>query len=100
MIAPRWDEKKKRWIIQPMRDGKRYAFTSTLPGAAGKREVRRLYESWLFNEGNSGNKTVESVASEYLEDLAARCGPDPSSGCQDAARAGPCSNKQYFSFFS
>lgn len=78
MISPRWDG--KRWIIQPQRDGKRYTFTSSTPGSTGKREVKLLYESWLFNEsGGAGQKSVEQVAKEYLEDLGARRGTESGS---------------------
>lgn len=70
-MTPKFDG--KRWRIQVMREGKRYSFSSSLPGTKGRKEVLRMYESWLFDKG-SGQKSVSKVAQEYLEDLKARNG--------------------------
>lgn len=70
-MTPRWDG--QRWRIQARKDGKRYSFSSSTPGAKGRRECMAKYERWLYEEG-SGEKTVKKVASEYLLDVAARVG--------------------------
>ena len=70
-MNPKWDG--QRWRIRVMQDGKTYSFSCKEPGAKGRKEVIRKYETWLYNEG-SGEKTVRVVAQEYLEDLKARRG--------------------------
>lgn len=75
MPSPRFDG--KRWRIQAQKDGKRYSFSSSLAGAKGKREVITKYERWLYDEGyGSGQKTVERVCADYLDDLGQRRGFD------------------------
>ena len=71
MNAPRWDG--SRWRIRTMKEGKTYSFSSSVPGAKGRKEVIRKYEQWYFDEG-TGEKTVSKVASEFLEDVKARRG--------------------------
>lgn len=70
-MTPTWDG--KRWRIRVMRDGRKFSFSSSVPGAKGRRECQKKYDAWYFGEG-SGEKTVGTVASEYLEDLKARRG--------------------------
>ena len=71
MIRPKWDG--RRWRIQVQIDGKRHSFSSKTPGPKGRKEVIRKYENWYYGEA-TGEKTVGKVASEYLEDIKARCG--------------------------
>lgn len=71
IISPHWDG--HRWRIQARKDGKRYSFSSSIPGTKGRRECQRKYELWLYGEG-SGDKTVGQIAEEYLNDVKARCG--------------------------
>lgn len=71
MNSPRWDG--KRWRIQVRKDGRRLSFSSSVPGVKGRRECQRKYESWLFGEG-SGEKSVNQVSKEFLEDVKARRG--------------------------
>jgi integrase len=73
MNEPKWDG--QRWRIRVMQDGKTHSFSCKTPGAKGRKEVTRLYHEWLYGEG-SGEKTVNRVAQEYLEDLKARRGAD------------------------
>ena len=70
-VSPRWDG--RRWRIQVRHEGRRLSFSSSVPGVKGRRECRAKYERWYYDEG-SGDKTVGRVASEYLDDLRARCG--------------------------
>ena len=70
-MTAHWDG--QRWRIQFRKDGKRLSFSSSVPGRKGKQIVTSEYEAWLCGEV-AGSKTVERVASEYLEDLAARRG--------------------------
>lgn len=70
-MRPVWDG--ERWRIRVMRDGRSFSFSSSTPGAKGRKEVVRKYEAWLYGEG-SGEKTVGQVADEYLADLKARRG--------------------------
>lgn len=71
MIAPRWDG--KRWRIQARKDGRRFSFSSSVPGSKGRKECQRKYDNWLYGDA-SGEKTVERIAAEYLDDIKARCG--------------------------
>lgn len=80
MANPRFED--GRWRIQVQKDGRRYSFSSSTPGAKGRREVVRKYESWLYGE-SSGSKTVGRVCEEYLEDLIARRGRDSESYIQN-----------------
>lgn len=69
--VPVWDG--QRWRIRVMVEGRTHSFSCKTPGAKGRKEVIRKYSDWLYNEA-SGEKTFGRVASEYLEDLAARNG--------------------------
>ena len=71
MNAPRWDG--ERWRIRFMKEGKTFSFSSKTPGPKGRREVMAKFEQWYYSEG-TGEKTVGKVASEFLEDVAARRG--------------------------
>jgi integrase len=71
--TPHWDG--ERWRIQVRRDGKRYSFSSNVPGIKGRKECLRKYENWFYSEGN-GDKTVMTVCKEFMEDLKARRGED------------------------
>jgi len=73
MISPRWDG--TRWRIQARRNGRRFSFSSSVPGVKGRRECLRKYEAWYYGEG-SGEKTVSRIASEFLDDVRARRGAD------------------------
>ena len=73
MNTPAWDG--KRWRIRVMKDGKRYSFSSSVPGAKGRKEVIQKYDQWYYGEA-TGEKSVNKVCQEYLEDLMARRGKD------------------------
>ena len=73
MNTPRWDG--QRWRIQVRHEGKRFSFSSSVPGVKGRKECQRKYDQWYYGEA-SGEKTVSRVAKEYLEDVKARCGAD------------------------
>lgn len=64
-----------RWRIQARKDGKRYSFSSSIPGAKGRKECQQKYDAWYYGEA-SGEKTVKRVCYEYLDDLIARRGKD------------------------
>lgn len=83
MVKPRWDETQARWIVQPMKDGKRKTFTSMIPGIKGKKEVMRQVEAFEMGEGSCSKKTVARVASEYLEDVGERNGKKSGSYIQN-----------------
>lgn len=73
MNTPKWDG--QRWRIRVMREGKTFSFSSSTPGAKGRREVQQKYDNWYYGEA-TGEKTVQKVAQEYLEDVKARRGAD------------------------
>ena len=73
MNTPRWDG--FRWRIQVRHEGRRLSFSSSVPGAKGRRECQKKFDEWYYGEA-SGEKTVTRVAREYLEDVKARCGAD------------------------
>lgn len=71
MNSPRWDG--QRWRIQERRDGKRYSFSSNIPGPKGRKDCIKKYEAWYYGEA-SGEKSVGQVVKEYLDDVKARRG--------------------------
>lgn len=71
MTSPKWDG--KRWRIRVMREGRSFSFSSSVPGAKGRKEVQQKYDQWFYGEA-SGFKTVGQVAHEFLEDVKARRG--------------------------
>ena len=71
MASPKWDG--QRWRIRAMREGKTVSFSSSLPGARGRKEVIKKYEQWYYDEG-AGEKTVLCVSKEFLCDVKARRG--------------------------
>ena len=71
MITPHWNG--QRWRIQARKDGKRFSFSSSVPGAKGRKEVIKKYEQWYYGE-STGEKTVQKVCNEFLDDVKARCG--------------------------
>lgn len=73
MNTPRWDG--TRWRIQVRHEGRRLSFSSSVPGAKGRRECQKKFDEWYYGEA-SGEKTVDRVAKEYLEDVKSRRGPD------------------------
>lgn len=73
MNTPKWDG--QRWRIRVMKEGKTHSFSSSVPGPKGRKEVIQKYEQWYYGEA-TGEKTVQAVASEYLQDVEARCGKD------------------------
>ena len=56
-----------------MQEGKSHSFSSSVPGAKGRKEVIQKYEQWYYDE-SSGEKTVSKVSSEFLDDVKARRG--------------------------
>lgn len=70
-MRPTWDG--KRWRIQCRKNGKRYSFSSSIPGSKGRKEVLKKYEAWYYGEA-SGEKTVGQVSKEFLDDVKARRG--------------------------
>ena len=58
-----------------MREGKMFSFSSSIPGPKGRKEVQKKYDNWYYGEA-SGEKSVNQVSKEYLEDVKARRGAD------------------------
>lgn len=58
-----------------MREGKMFSFSSSVPGPKGRKEVQKKYDNWYYGEA-SGEKSVNQVSKEYLEDVKARRGAD------------------------
>ena len=71
MNSPKWDG--QRWRIRVMREGKTYSFSSSVPGAKGRKEVQKKYDKWYYDEG-TGEKSVLTVSKQYLEDVKMRKG--------------------------
>ena len=72
-MKPTWTG--NRWRIQARKDGKRYSFSSSIPGAKGRKECQLKYDNWYYGE-STGEKSVKRVCEEYLDDLIARRGKD------------------------
>ena len=73
MNSPKWDG--SRWRIQVQKDGKRYSFSSSVPGPKGRKEVIKKHDQWYYGEA-SGEKSVLTVCNQYLEDVKIRKGAD------------------------
>lgn len=71
---PRFDKKTKRWILRIQVNGKRKAFTSSLPKSAGKNDVKERAEKWLESLDSNGNVSFETAFTRWLEDYHARYG--------------------------
>lgn len=71
---PRYDAVNKRWILRIQVNGKRKAFTSSLPRTAGKNECREKAEKWLESLDSNGNVTFEAAFNRWLDDYHARYG--------------------------
>lgn len=73
MVSPKWDG--RRWRIRVRHEGRRYSFSSSVPGTKGRKEVIRKYEKWYYGEA-TGEKSVYTVSTQYLEDVKMRRGAD------------------------
>lgn len=74
---PKWDKVNKRWILRIQVNGKRKAFTSSLPRTEGKNECRLKAEKWLESLDSNGSVTFEVAFGRWLEDYHARYGDTP-----------------------
>ena len=70
-MKPTWTG--NRWRIQARKDGKRYSFSSSIPGIKGRKECQLKYDNWYYGEA-SGEKTVGQICKEFLNDVKARRG--------------------------
>ena len=80
-MTPKFDG--KRWRIQVQKEGKRYSFSSAIPGSKGRKECIKKYEAWCYNDSPYGSKTVGQVCNDYLEDIKARLGEQSESYIQN-----------------
>ena len=71
MNTPKWDG--QRWRIRVMREGKSFSFSSKIPGPKGRKEVIHKYDQWYYGEA-SGEKSVLTVCTQYLDDVKIRKG--------------------------
>lgn len=71
MVSPKFDG--KRWRIQIQKEGKRYSFSSSIPGNKGRKDCLEKFERWYFDRGD-GSKSVIRVCEEYLNDVGERRG--------------------------
>lgn len=72
--SPRWDQVNKRWILRIQVNGKRKAFTSSLPKTQGKSEVREKASKWLDQFDNNGSVTFADAFGRFLDDYKLRYG--------------------------
>lgn len=82
MPEPKWDG--QRWRIRAMKDGQKVSFSSSIPGRKGRQEVMKSYDCWLYDQ-MPGNKSVEKICEEYIDDLKARRGEHAASVYQNSA---------------
>ena len=73
MATPKWNKKRKLWIIQGQHNGIKKSFYSSVPGQKGKREVLDKYDEWV-EFGGGASITVEKCVELWLEDIEARLG--------------------------
>ena len=50
IVEAQWLPKQKRWQIKVQANGVRRAFTSSIPGRAGKAEANQKADDWLANQ--------------------------------------------------
>lgn len=74
MAIPKWNAKRRLWIIQGQKNGIKKSFYSSVPGLKGKKEVYEKYNDWLDFGGIDGKISVERCVELYLKDIEARLG--------------------------
>lgn len=73
MATPKYDKKRKLWVIQGQKNGVRKVFYSSKAGNKGMKEVIEKYDSWL-SLGDPDKITVEQCSALYLQDIESRLG--------------------------
>lgn len=73
MASPQWDEKRGRWRIRAIKDGKDTNFLSKKKGIQGKKEVLKKYNEWLLND-EPLEATVNVVWDEFIKSYLDRHG--------------------------
>lgn len=71
---PKWNKEQKRWILRIQVNGRRKAFTSSVPKTEGKNIVKKAAEKWLESIDTNSNVTFEVAFRRWLDDYHARYG--------------------------
>lgn len=69
IVEAQWLKKQKRWQIKVQADGIRRAFTSSIPGRAGKAEAHRKADEWLSSTLVGSTSLVPIVWDKWVASL-------------------------------
>jgi integrase len=74
IVEAQWLAKQKRWQIKVQANGIRRAFTSSIPGRAGKAEAHKKADDWLASQIIDGSTPVSVLWSKWVETLTSQDG--------------------------
>lgn len=66
--APKWDPKRRRWVLQIMHQHQRKVFTSTIPKTAGRRDCIDRAAEWLQNFDSNTDIKFSIAFGRFLAD--------------------------------
>ena len=69
IVEAQWLKKQKRWQIKVQANGVRRAFTSSIPGRAGKAEAHQKADDWLASSLIGSNSPVSAVWEKWVDSL-------------------------------
>jgi integrase len=69
IVEAQWLKEQKRWQIKVQANGVRRAFTSSIPGRAGKAEANRKADEWLANSLVDPSSPVSVVWEKWFATL-------------------------------
>lgn len=74
MASVIWNEKERRWVMRVSINGHARKFSSSVPGASGKRAVLQKYRE--YTEGRASSPIIFSDAwAEFLQMIIDKNGP-------------------------
>lgn len=73
--APKWDPKRRRWVLQIMHNKIRKVFTSTIPKTAGRRDCIDRAAEWLQNFDSNTDIIFSIAFDRFLADYENKHGP-------------------------
>jgi len=69
IVEAQWFKEQKRWQIKVQANGVRRAFTSSIPGRAGKAEAHRKADEWLANSIVDPSSPVSVIWEKWFATL-------------------------------
>ena len=69
IVEAQWLKKQKRWQIKVQANGIRKAFTSSIPGRAGKAEANLKADEWLLSQTIDSSTPVSVLWPKWIESI-------------------------------